>query len=150
MNDPGYAGESTALLVVDRYNDFLSEGGKLWPRTKAAAERVGLLGHMRQVLAAARASRMRIFFVPHRRTSPGDYDTWAYLSPSQDATRKGQVFAAGTWGGEFHPATSPCGRIRRSSPPWMPGHLHVRPPGDHPARNPRSTAGRTTRYDNGL
>ncbi|WP_406344413.1 cysteine hydrolase family protein [Streptomyces sp. NBC_01578] len=107
MNDPGYTSESTALLVVDPYNDFLSEGGKLWPRTKAVAEQVGLLDHMRQVVAAARASRLRIMFVPHRRTSPGDYDTWAYLSPSQEATRKGQVFAAGTWGGEFHPDFQP-------------------------------------------
>lgn len=65
MNDPGYTSESTALLVVDPYNDFLSEGGKLWPRTKAVAEQVGLLDHMRQVLAAARASRLRIMFVPH-------------------------------------------------------------------------------------
>ncbi|MFE7713103.1 hypothetical protein ACFU6I_46985 [Streptomyces sp. NPDC057486] len=58
MNDPGYAGGTTALLVADPCNDFLSEGGKLRPRTKGVAEQVGLLDHMRQVLAAARASRM--------------------------------------------------------------------------------------------
>src|ERR1700757_2777825 len=28
----------TALLVVDPYNDFISEGGKIWPRIKAVAE----------------------------------------------------------------------------------------------------------------
>ena len=28
---------STALLVIDPYNDFLSEGGKLWERTKETA-----------------------------------------------------------------------------------------------------------------
>jgi hypothetical protein len=28
---------ATALLLVDPYNDFLSEDGKLWPRVKAIA-----------------------------------------------------------------------------------------------------------------
>jgi len=30
--------EITALLVIDPYNDFISEGGKLWDRLKAVAE----------------------------------------------------------------------------------------------------------------
>jgi hypothetical protein len=29
--------EITALLVVDPYNDFISEGGKIWDRIKAVA-----------------------------------------------------------------------------------------------------------------
>ena len=29
MNKVTYAKESTALLVIDPYNDFISEGGKL-------------------------------------------------------------------------------------------------------------------------
>jgi nicotinamidase-related amidase len=33
-----YEKQRTALLVVDPYNDFISEGGKIWPRIKAAAE----------------------------------------------------------------------------------------------------------------
>jgi hypothetical protein len=27
-----YERESTALLVIDPYNDFISEGGKIWDR----------------------------------------------------------------------------------------------------------------------
>ena len=30
--------EITALLVIDPYNDFISEGGKLWDRIKTVAE----------------------------------------------------------------------------------------------------------------
>ncbi|MEU2260854.1 isochorismatase family cysteine hydrolase [Streptomyces sp. NPDC019645] len=105
--DDGYAGDSTALLVVDPYNDFLSEGGKLWPRAKAVAEQVGLLDHMRQVLAAGRAHGIRTLFVPHRRTAPGDYDGWAFPSPSQAATRSARIFEAGSWGGQFHPDFQP-------------------------------------------
>jgi hypothetical protein len=30
--------EIAALLVIDPYNDFISEGGKLWDRVRAVAE----------------------------------------------------------------------------------------------------------------
>jgi hypothetical protein len=33
-----YDKEITALLVIDPYNDFISEGGKLWDRLKTVAE----------------------------------------------------------------------------------------------------------------
>jgi hypothetical protein len=32
MTSPRYDKDITALLVVDSYNDFISEGGKIWPR----------------------------------------------------------------------------------------------------------------------
>jgi len=30
--------ETTAVLVIDPYNDFISEGGKIWHRIKNIAE----------------------------------------------------------------------------------------------------------------
>ena len=35
-----YDKEITALLVVDPYNDFISEGGKLWERIRASRKRM--------------------------------------------------------------------------------------------------------------
>jgi hypothetical protein len=43
MGATSYDPRKTALLIVDPYNDFLSEGGKLWPLIKAVADEVGLL-----------------------------------------------------------------------------------------------------------
>jgi hypothetical protein len=40
MNTPTYDKSISALLVVDAYNDFISEGGKIWPRIKAVAQPV--------------------------------------------------------------------------------------------------------------
>jgi hypothetical protein len=37
VNASTYDRDITALLVIDPYNDFISEGGKLWPRIKAVA-----------------------------------------------------------------------------------------------------------------
>ena len=48
----------TALLVIDPYNDFISEGGKSWPRIKAVAEANDCVPHMRQVLHSARAAKL--------------------------------------------------------------------------------------------
>jgi len=42
-----YDKATTALLFIDPYNDFLSEGGKLWPRVKDVANEVGLLDNLR-------------------------------------------------------------------------------------------------------
>jgi hypothetical protein len=42
MTGHAYDKATTALLFVDPYNDFLSEGGKVWPRLKDIAIEVGL------------------------------------------------------------------------------------------------------------
>jgi nicotinamidase-related amidase len=97
-----YDPATTAILLVDPYNDFLSEGGKLWPRVKAIAEEVALLGHLREVVSTARARGLKIFFVPHHRWEPGDYVAFANASPYQLASAGRQVFAKESWGGTFH------------------------------------------------
>jgi nicotinamidase-related amidase len=91
------------LLFVDPYNDFLSEGGKLWPLVKAVAEEVGLLDNLRQIVAAARAGGVPVFVVPHHRALLDDFADWLHPTPYQLATAKAQAFAVGSWGGEWHP-----------------------------------------------
>jgi ureidoacrylate peracid hydrolase len=39
-----YEKEITALLVIDPYNDFISEGGKFWDHLKTVT---GLIAHTR-------------------------------------------------------------------------------------------------------
>ena len=40
MTAISYSADDTTLLVVNPYNDFMSEGGKLYERTKETAEAV--------------------------------------------------------------------------------------------------------------
>jgi nicotinamidase-related amidase len=101
--DPG----RTAVLLVDPYNDFLSDGGKIWPRVEAVAKEVGLLDNLRAIVAAARQSGIRVVFVPHRRWEPGDYEAWDHPNPTQRNIMERHTFARGTWGGEFHPDFQP-------------------------------------------
>jgi nicotinamidase-related amidase len=96
-----YDRELTALLVIDPYNDFISEGGKVWDRLKAIAEANACVPHMAQVLNAARQARLRVFYALHRQYRPGDYDSWKSIAPVQEAARSRKTFEHGTWGGEL-------------------------------------------------
>ena len=52
-----YDRATTALLLVDSYNDFISEGGKLWGRIRAVAEANDWVANMLQVLNAAQKAK---------------------------------------------------------------------------------------------
>jgi len=96
-----YEKEITALLVIDPYNDFISEGGKVWDRLKGVAEANQCVPHMLQVLNAARKAGIRVFYALHHRYRPGDYETWKYIAPIQKAAWLRKAFEYGTWGGEI-------------------------------------------------
>ena len=102
-----YDQDITALLVIDPYNDFISEGGKVWNRLRAVAEANRCVPHMLQVLQAARGARLRVFYALHRRYRPGDYETWKYIAPVQKAAWVHKTFDYGTWGGEIRTEFAP-------------------------------------------
>jgi nicotinamidase-related amidase len=102
-----YDRQLTALLVIDPYNDFISEGGKVWNRIKAVAEANGCVPNMLQILNASRRAGLRIFYALHHRYRPGDYETWKYVAPIQKAGWSSRVFEYGTWGGEIRGEFAP-------------------------------------------
>lgn len=102
-----YASNRTGLLLVDPYNDLLSDGGKLWPQARAVAEAVNLLTHLRALVEAARRAGIVVFHVPHRRWREGDYDGWRNPGPWQTLTDRETIFGEGMWGGDWHPELAP-------------------------------------------
>ena len=108
MPSPIYDKELTALLVVDPYNDFISEGGKIWPRIKAVADANNCVPHMLKVLEAARKAKLHVFYAMHHRYRPGDYETWKYIAPIQKDAWQHKTFEYGTWGGEFRAEFAPA------------------------------------------
>ena len=107
MTGTTYPRGKTALLFVDPYNDFLSEGGKVYPRIKPIADEVGLLDNLRRLNGAIRAAGIQVVIVPHRRWEAGDYESWDHPNPSQQSIMKRHSFARGEWGGEWHPDFAP-------------------------------------------
>jgi nicotinamidase-related amidase len=107
MANVTYDKQITALLVIDPYNDFISEGGKIWNRLKAVAEANSCVPRMAQVLNAARKAGLRVFYALHHRYRPGDYESWKYIAPVQKAAWRSKVFESGTWGGEIRSEFAP-------------------------------------------
>ncbi len=107
MSPPTYDKELTALLVIDPYNDFIAEGGKIWDRVKVVGEANNCVPHMLQVLTAARKAGLRVFYALHHRYRPGDYETWKYIAPIQKAGWERKTVAEGTWGGQIRPEFTP-------------------------------------------
>jgi ureidoacrylate peracid hydrolase len=103
-----YEPELTGLLIVDPYNDFLSEGGKLFEISRSTLEAQNVVQHMREVLEAARSRGAQVFFAPHHRWRECDlHKHWKTMPPIGAASDKARVFADGTWGGTFHPDFEP-------------------------------------------
>lgn len=107
MTTTTYAADRTALLIVDPYNDFMSEGGKLFEATRLTADAVAFYDNMRTLVPAIRAAHIQVIIVPHHRWRDGDYEGWTHMNPTQVRSNQAQAFAAGTWGGEFHPEFGP-------------------------------------------
>ena len=101
MTGLSYDKEITALVVIDPYNDFISEGGLVWDRLKGVAETRRCIPHMQEILNASRQAGLGIFYALHHRYRPGDYETWRYIAPIQRANWRAKSFEYGTWRGEI-------------------------------------------------
>ena len=101
MSKLSFDKEITALLVVDPYNDFISEGGKVWDRVKPVAEANNCIPNMLAILEASRKAGLRVYYALHHRYRRGDYETWKYIAPIQKAAWDRRTFEFGKWGGEL-------------------------------------------------
>jgi len=109
MSLPTFEKNLTGLLVVDPYNDFISEGGILWPLIKEIAETVNCVPNMLATLQAARAAGIPVFFAPHHRDQglEDESNTWKYIAPIQTWGHDRHLFTAGSWGGTFRDEFTP-------------------------------------------
>lgn len=92
-----YNPQRSAILLVDPYNEFLSEGGLLYSISKETLEVNDAIANMKALVGAARASGMKVVYVPHHHYSEGDYSDWKFGGGSD------RVFKANTWNVEYHP-----------------------------------------------
>ena len=109
MTTTPYLAERTALLIVDPYNDFMSEGGKLYEAIKPTADASGLFSNLRKIIPAVRAAGIQVVIVPHHRshTHGDDYANWQHVSMFQQKNMPLKAFEVDTWGGEFNAEFGP-------------------------------------------
>jgi nicotinamidase-related amidase len=109
----------TALLLIDPLNDFMSEGGKLYGYGRDVIQRVDLIAHLTQLLAAARGAGMLVVFAPHHQHEPGEFDGWKQLNPTHQRVETLKPFQRGSWGAEFHPQLTPRAGEVTASAHWF-------------------------------
>lgn len=107
MSNANYQADRTALLVVDPYNDFMTEGGKLFDAIKETADASGMFDNLRKILPKVRASKIQVFIIPHHRSHAHEFDGWQHVNMFQQAGVPLKAFEVGTWGGEFNPEFGP-------------------------------------------
>lgn len=107
MTNSAYISNQTALLIVDPYNDFMTEGGKLFELIRPTAEASGMYDNLRRIIPAVRAAGVQIFVLPHHRSVPSDFSMWRHTNPFQLGGVPLQAFAKGSWGGEFNAEFGP-------------------------------------------
>jgi nicotinamidase-related amidase len=102
-----YEPDRTGLLIVDPYNDFMTEGGKLYNAIKPTADASGMFGHLRLLIPALRTFGAQVFIVPHHRACGHDHQGWQHMNPFIKSGEPLRAFEAGSWGGEFNPEFGP-------------------------------------------
>ena len=107
MSMQAYPAGRTALLLIDPYNDFLAEEGKLWPLVAEVARHVHLHLRLEAVLSCIRQAGLPVFIVPHHRSEPDDFKGWDHPTPYQLGAARMQPFARDSWGGQWHPDFAP-------------------------------------------
>ena len=81
MADNSYTRGADGFASCRSLQDFLSEGGKLWPLIRASANRIDLLDNLRTIDTAK--AGIQIFVVPHHRWESGDYESWDHPNPTR-------------------------------------------------------------------
>lgn len=105
----GFPAATTALLVIDPVNDFLSEGGAAWAMTKSTVQAHDVVGHLRQAIEAARRAGIPVIYGPMAYTQD-DY-AQGRLQCRCGINRlmfEQKMFLAGSWGADFHPQLRPA------------------------------------------
>ena len=70
--------------------------------TKETVKGTNLIENLKKILSTARASGIKVVYVPHRNYEKGDFADWKF-SPTHEGCLKYSLFERGSWGGKFHP-----------------------------------------------
>jgi len=107
-NGMSYPVNSTALLVIDPVNDFLSEGGAGYELTKNTLKMNDVVSNLKRVIEGTRQAGIPVLFGPMAYTEEDYADE--QLQRKSGINRlmfERKMFLAGSWGADFHPDLQP-------------------------------------------
>ena len=98
--------KTTAVLIIDPQNDFLSEGGAVWDLVGSEVTRNQVVDRLERIRQAAKEAQILVFYSPHI-YSDVEYNSWKHLNFVDKVMFERKMFNKGTWGAEFHPKLQP-------------------------------------------
>ena len=107
--------KSTALLIIDPQNDFLSEGGAVWDLVGSEVKKYNVVEKLEKLISAAKDVGMLVFYSPHYYTE-NEYQTWKHRNFVEKVMHERKMFTQGTWGADFLPQFQPDENVIVLSP----------------------------------
>jgi len=98
--------KSTAILITDPQNDFLSEGGAVWDLVGSEVQKYNVVEKLNQLRKTAKKIGIPVFYSPHIYTE-NEYQTWKHLNFIDKVMFERKMFNKGTWGADFHSELKP-------------------------------------------
>lgn len=97
---------STAVLIIDPQNDFLSEGGAILDLIGAEVKKYKVVEKLQALKQVAKEVGIPVFYSPHYYTED-EYKNWKHLNFVEKVMFERKMFNKGTWGSDFHSDLKP-------------------------------------------
>lgn len=97
----------TAVILVDPYNEFLHPEGKVYELVRESLQASNAVEHMKQVVEAARAAHIPIYYALHQQYKEGNYDGWHRMNRSHVRNKEFKVFEEGSFGVKIYEGMEP-------------------------------------------
>ena len=97
--------KTTALVIIDPQNDFLSEGGVVWDLVGDLVVKNQVVDRLSSLIARAKKAGVAVVYVPHYYDK--EYQAWGNNNFIDKVMFERRMFERGKWGSEFHPQLEP-------------------------------------------
>lgn len=96
---------TTALLVIDPQNDFLTEAGVVWDLVGEGVVKNQVVDKLSKLIAKAKESGVEVFYSPHYYDK--EFEAWKDNNPIDSLMFERKMFDRNSSGSDFHPDLTP-------------------------------------------
>ncbi|KAK4947976.1 hypothetical protein LTR10_013029 [Elasticomyces elasticus] len=99
--------DNTAIVLIDPYNDFLHEGGKMYFATKEDLVRKNTIENLKTLVKFARSKNIPIYYGLHQQFREGFFDGWKHMAHIHEDIKRTATFAEGSFGALIYEGLEP-------------------------------------------
>lgn len=99
--------DNTAIVLIDPYNDFLHEDGKMYFATKEDLARKNTIEHLKTLVKFARSKNIPIYYGLHQQFKEGFFDGWKHMAHVHENIMRTATFAEGSFGALIYEGLEP-------------------------------------------